>query len=188
MVAPVPTTLPIAFCSKDPIGFYGGDMNVYRYVRSRPLGSVDPTGLAYSTCYLKSAKTRRICSGKGRYPSVGANRLSCIFRCKCHGDPGEVEEAVDMEPWGSMTQVSEEQLCRIHLSTVMARGNCASDEELEPEPEPVPYPAPRTIPFPTPSPEVVEDCGWVVVAGTVIYWCISEGTRAFPPRNLVPIP
>lgn len=29
--------------------------------------------------------------------------------------------------------------------------------------------------------------GWAT-AGTVIYWIISEGTRLFPPRNLVPIP
>ncbi|NQX68950.1 hypothetical protein HQN90_22740 [Paenibacillus alba] len=27
-----------------------------------------------------------------------------------------------------------------------------------------------------------------VGAGTIIYWIISEGTRLFPPRNLIPIP
>lgn len=33
------------FVSKDPIGFAGGDVNVYGYVGSRPVNFVDPTGL-----------------------------------------------------------------------------------------------------------------------------------------------
>lgn len=95
-----------------------------------------------------------------------------------------------MEAWGSTTPTNRDTFCRMHLSTVLARGNCNGDDELEPDPvpDPLPYPAPRTIPFPSPDPNVVEDCGWVVFWGTVIYWCVSEGTRAFPPRNFVPIP
>jgi hypothetical protein len=34
--------------SKDPIGLGGGDVNLYRYVRNRPLVAVDPSGLAAS--------------------------------------------------------------------------------------------------------------------------------------------
>ena len=34
--------------SKDPIGFSGGDGNLYRYVGSDPVNSIDPTGLANS--------------------------------------------------------------------------------------------------------------------------------------------
>ena len=32
------------FVSKDPIGFAGGDMNLYRYVQNNPINAVDPTG------------------------------------------------------------------------------------------------------------------------------------------------
>jgi RHS repeat-associated protein len=33
------------FCSRDPIGFDAGDLNVYRYVSSQPLHRIDPSGL-----------------------------------------------------------------------------------------------------------------------------------------------
>ncbi len=37
------------FLSEDPIGFAGGDLNLYRYVRNRPLSATDPLGLSEST-------------------------------------------------------------------------------------------------------------------------------------------
>ena|SRR5437867_3163297 len=33
------------FISEDPIGFRGGDVNVYAYVRNRPVSTTDPLGL-----------------------------------------------------------------------------------------------------------------------------------------------
>jgi RHS repeat-associated protein len=33
------------FISKDPIGFAGGDVNLYRYVQNRPINLADPSGL-----------------------------------------------------------------------------------------------------------------------------------------------
>ncbi|MBI3377424.1 MAG: RHS repeat protein [Nitrospirae bacterium] len=38
------------FISKDPIGFGGGDVNLYRYVGNNPVNFVDPEGLAASQC------------------------------------------------------------------------------------------------------------------------------------------
>jgi RHS repeat-associated protein len=37
------------FISRDPIGFNGGDFNLYRYVRNRPQTLVDPSGLKWNT-------------------------------------------------------------------------------------------------------------------------------------------
>jgi RHS repeat-associated protein len=33
------------FISKDPIGFEGGDVNLYRYVKNQPVDWIDPSGL-----------------------------------------------------------------------------------------------------------------------------------------------
>ncbi len=34
------------FISKDPIGFAGGDLNLYNYVGGNPVNSIDPSGLS----------------------------------------------------------------------------------------------------------------------------------------------
>ena len=38
------------FLSADPIGFYGGDTNIYRYVRNNPINFIDPYGLRTELC------------------------------------------------------------------------------------------------------------------------------------------
>src|SRR5439155_20562762 len=35
------------FISEDPIGFRGGDANLYAYVRNNPIALIDPTGLLW---------------------------------------------------------------------------------------------------------------------------------------------
>jgi uncharacterized protein RhaS with RHS repeats len=37
------------FISEDPIGFQGGDINLYAYVQNNPLMRVDPSGLTWAT-------------------------------------------------------------------------------------------------------------------------------------------
>jgi RHS repeat-associated protein len=37
------------FVTRDPIGFGGGDWNIYGYVRNRPVNKVDPSGLSFSS-------------------------------------------------------------------------------------------------------------------------------------------
>lgn len=44
------------------------------------------------------------------------------------------------------------------------------------------------VPFQGPPPPPMSASGWVI-AGTILYWTISEGSRVvFPPRSLIPIP
>ena len=45
------------FISKDPLGFAGGDTNLYRYVGGNPVSFVDPFGLSPYSEILKQAQT-----------------------------------------------------------------------------------------------------------------------------------
>lgn len=69
----------------------------------------------------------------------------------------------------------------------MARytGNCV------PKPQPVPVPAPQPAPAPVSDDDFMEKMSKLTgLTGTalVIYLILSEGSRLFPPRNLIPVP
>jgi len=53
------------FVSEDPIGFLGGDVNLYAYVRNRPSGWVDPSGLS-SLVYYPATNQLYVQSGSGQ--------------------------------------------------------------------------------------------------------------------------
>ena len=54
-------------------------------------------------------------------------------------------------------------------------------------PPPPPDPPNNSCPIiPPMPPQVKKQCTWAVVAG-IAYWVCSEGSRLFPPRNLIPI-
>jgi hypothetical protein len=56
------------------------------------------------------------------------------------------------------------------------------DEHLEPG---------TPVPFPEPAARVTVDpkaAANTIGVGVIIYWIISEGSRLFPPRNLIPVP
>jgi len=62
------------------------------------------------------------------------------------------------------------------------RGKCSNNK-----PKSCPVPEPTPAPAPDPS----DDNGNTaknVSALAILYWVISEGSRLFPPRNLVPVP
>ena len=60
------------FISEDPIGFQGGDFNLYAYVHNRPTGLTDPLGL----CARGNGPTMFASSSEG-----GGNELPCRQRC-----------------------------------------------------------------------------------------------------------
>ena len=67
------------FISEDPIGFAGGDFNVYAYVRNRPTRFVDPKG-------LQQLQLTDPVFGPG-------NANECIPRCTQFGDPINLDPA-----------------------------------------------------------------------------------------------
>jgi uncharacterized protein RhaS with RHS repeats len=81
------------FISKDPIGFAGGDVNLYGYVQNNPVNLTDPEGLsactgkAYKHCESSRWWTggfRGICKKFGGYND---KELGCLVRgCKSLAD------------------------------------------------------------------------------------------------------
>ena len=51
------------FISQDPIGFAGGDLNLYAYVRNRPTFFVDPYGLWCADCHERQTLARAVACG-----------------------------------------------------------------------------------------------------------------------------
>jgi RHS repeat-associated protein len=85
--------------AKDPIGFAGGDPNVYAYVKLNPVNSVDPLGL----CILSSGPGDGSgCGDKGsdRYvPDEILNAdysAACTRHDECYARPGSVKLACDI--------------------------------------------------------------------------------------------
>ena len=80
------------FLSEDPIGFAGGDMNLYRYVFNNPINYVDPivtqtyTGSFFpsyteSTCCLwKIKRFPSHSSGREKIKKIGVRTTSARFK------------------------------------------------------------------------------------------------------------
>jgi RHS repeat-associated protein len=82
------------FLTKDPIGFMGGDVNLYRYVFNNSLNWVDPSGLYECTYHI--SQHRMVCTPNTiPHPSfasnnfvAGNNNVLGPIQCKCQNDPG----------------------------------------------------------------------------------------------------
>lgn len=85
--------------TKDPIGFDGGDWNLYRYVENRPIAAVDPSGQFSCWCCLAAIEVPEIAllcllfCGKGHrlikrpIPPGPYKTYRCSTTCPCAGDP-----------------------------------------------------------------------------------------------------
>lgn len=63
------------FLQEDPIGFFGGDLNIYRYVGSNPISSKDPSG----TTAVETSGTNRIALMASSSQAALGIRLACMF-------------------------------------------------------------------------------------------------------------
>jgi RHS repeat-associated protein len=93
------------FISQDPIGFWAGDVNLYRYVSNSPTNHVDPTGLETTAAYF-TPNTRgashiaiRVGSGPvyGFYPVTKSARMLALMDV-----PGELRMGFDRENEAAM--------------------------------------------------------------------------------------
>ncbi len=95
--------------SKDPIGFAGGDSNLYGYVLSDPVNNFDPSGKDYITfdgdtitiVYENNGKI----SWKTSWPanSGGSNDASSIPEGTYYTSPNDRESHGDSEGWGPLS-------------------------------------------------------------------------------------
>lgn len=65
------------FVSEDPLGFGGGDVNLYAYVRGNPVTGVDPTGLLTVHAGVSGAAYGGV--GPGRSGSVSAGPGAVVY-------------------------------------------------------------------------------------------------------------
>jgi hypothetical protein len=63
------------------------------------------------------------------------------------------------------------------------QGKCSNNQ---PKSCPVPEPAPN--PAPDPTDDDKGNTAKSISALAILYWILSEGSRLFPPRNLIPVP
>jgi len=68
------------FISKDPIGFEGGDVNLYAYVASNPVNQVDPTGKSVTTVGCSASDDRKIQIASSKAEAASQTCLPCKDR------------------------------------------------------------------------------------------------------------
>jgi RHS repeat-associated protein len=192
------------FISRDPIGFEGG-YNLYQYCGNNPAGAIDPSGLGPFSWRI-------------RFPRYKLHRKGeCAELLKrireAHNQVCQKTQEL-LQDYDGLRGTHPDDFAKPSLSV---RGHewKRRKEELRltllifeytlhctrfgPPPvlEPVPVyvynygPGPRNLPTTTQQPPSTPDLGpWIttVGVGTALYWIVSEGTRLFPARNLVPVP
>lgn len=181
------------YIESDPIGLMGG-ISTYAYANSGPLGAIDPLGLKWTkqqcgayraAIMLKFAKLLKefrkydpIADGKGGFPMRGGGLT---------------------KPGGHYTEITELQAGLKNDLTLYA-ANCRKDNDDGNPPihRDVDEACNRQIEKPVKhEPEDENNIAdweyWEEVTGLtgtalVLYLLVSEGSRLFPPRNLVPVP
>ena len=167
------------FVSEDPIGFRGGN-NFFAYVENNAVNLVDPSGLKLGTPQYCSRLLDRIQNIQRKIDE----RLGELDE-----DPGTLPESCPgdkLKP--SLSRAGHRMLINIDKANLAAKkalylAFCGND----------PPGVPVAVPPPTPSDNYFDRRFWErttgLTGGALIgYLIISEGSRLYPPRNLVPVP
>jgi RHS repeat-associated protein len=182
------------FLQTDPIG-YGDGMNLYAYVGGDPVNFVDPLGLE-EVCWRETLPSRDdgktitvdshiVCRdvpdvgfGLSGEPFAGLNGgggLSCGSPSICR-DAGSNPDTGDPNEDAYQRDLAE---CR-RLSDAGARARCYGSAEARDSARRHGRNVPPLITW--------REAAAGISIAVILYWIISEGSRIFPLRNLVPIP
>jgi len=157
------------FISEDPIAFEGGQLNFYAYVNGDPLNYIDPSGLAKhdpSSLYCRNLAVK--------IKNIG-DQLDKRWQ---ELDQGGLPEYI-----GPGESFYETMRGHRTIINIMDRNRRDLQDKYDDDcgPPPPPVKCPETV-------SNVKKAAGTAAVLTALYWVISEGSRLFPPRNLVPVP
>ena len=151
--------------------------NWYSYCENNPVSRVDPDGLMMTSALIAlSIDEGSISFAKGG----NQNQRSDEFK------DYTTEEL--QEEYNRPARTPEEKARKKKIEKELkARGQ--RNKKKRQENNYTGQPPLDTVPgFPRTSNGQEKRAAEAAAAGVIIYWIISEGTRLFPPRNLIPIP
>ncbi|MFZ5774657.1 MAG: RHS repeat-associated core domain-containing protein [Thermodesulfobacteriota bacterium] len=124
------------FISRDPIGFAGGDVNVYRYVLNNPVNAIDPYGLfqwvnpvTYWTGYMRG--TGDMVRGRSDMMDAGTTGADAYFHCRANCEASRRghggHDAARSMSWLRETIQNEPPADRARDEAANTQGQCAGE-------------------------------------------------------------
>lgn len=202
------------FLQTDPAG-YGAGMNLYMYVSGDPINRTDPSGLCDDYWTTENGMTEYVGAANCNPPSDPPPwELSQLYQDSAVAAARANQNQSYSFSWSPPEQGTQNVVQNVNESNGTPK---MSPEEQEKENEKdelicrllqsracwqgaYERRARRAVGKPVPPPELnieiyrkgmarpYDNAARAAGTATLLYWLLSEGSRLFPPRNLVPIP